>query len=88
MVVCDYFGVGVEKIGVKTRKREILQARQIAHYFCKELIPDLTYEKIGQQIGGKDGCTARWSREEVVKRIETEPEFRKAIEEIEDKLKS
>ncbi|MDV7394047.1 helix-turn-helix domain-containing protein, partial [Arthrospira platensis SPKY1] len=35
-VVCDYFGLPVDQINTKTRKREIVQARQVAMYFSKK----------------------------------------------------
>jgi chromosomal replication initiator protein len=36
-VVCDYFDMNVDVLQSKTRKREIVQARQIAMYFSKNL---------------------------------------------------
>ena len=36
-VVCDYFNMPVDVLQAKTRKREIVQARQIAMYFSKSL---------------------------------------------------
>lgn len=34
-VVCDYFNIPVDYLQAKTRKREIVQARQITMYFSK-----------------------------------------------------
>ena len=36
-VVCDYFDLPIELLKSKTRKREIVQARQIAMYFAKKM---------------------------------------------------
>jgi chromosomal replication initiator protein len=36
-VICDYFNLPVELMVSKTRKREIVQARQLAMYFSKKL---------------------------------------------------
>ena len=36
-VVCDYFDIPVEIMKSKTRKREIVQLRQLAMYFSKQL---------------------------------------------------
>ncbi|HLW39341.1 MAG TPA: chromosomal replication initiator protein DnaA, partial [Brumimicrobium sp.] len=36
-IVCDYFDIEIEILKSKTRKREIVQARQIAMYFSKKL---------------------------------------------------
>ena len=35
-VVCDYFNLSVESLQSRTRKREIVQARQLAMYFAKQ----------------------------------------------------
>jgi chromosomal replication initiation ATPase DnaA len=36
-VVCDYFDLPIELLKSKTRKREVVQARQIAMYFAKRM---------------------------------------------------
>ncbi|MGD0712289.1 MAG: chromosomal replication initiator protein DnaA, partial [Bacteroidales bacterium] len=36
-VVCDYFSIPVDMINSKTRKREIVQARQLAMFFSKRM---------------------------------------------------
>ncbi|MEZ5196065.1 MAG: helix-turn-helix domain-containing protein [Bacteroidales bacterium] len=40
-VVCDYFGLPLEAINSKTRKREIVQARQSGNVFFEE-----TYQSV------------------------------------------
>jgi len=35
--VCDYFSLSVDAISTKSRKREVVQARQIAMYLSKQL---------------------------------------------------
>ena len=34
-VVCEHFNIPSELLQTKTRKREVVQARQLAMYFCK-----------------------------------------------------
>jgi chromosomal replication initiator protein len=36
-IICDYFNMPLDALQSKTRKREIVQARQIAMYFSKSL---------------------------------------------------
>ena len=36
-VICDYFDIPIEIMKSKTRKREIVQCRQLAMYFAKQL---------------------------------------------------
>ncbi len=55
-VVCDYFDMPVETIQAKTRKREIVQARQITMFFSKNLTKH-SLASIGAQVGNKDHAT-------------------------------
>ena len=55
-VVCDYFDLPIELMKSKTRKREVVQARQIAMYFAKKMTKS-SLAKIGAHCGGKDHAT-------------------------------
>jgi len=85
-VVCDYFNMPAEVINSKTRKREIVQARQIAMFFAKSLTKS-SLATIGSQIGGKDHATVLHACKTVNNLIETDKRFRSYIDEIEKKLK-
>lgn len=85
-VVCNYFNIGVEQLQSKTRKREIVQARQVAMYFSKSLTKS-SLATIGSQIGGKDHATVLHACKTVNNLIETDKRFRVQIDEIEKKLK-
>jgi chromosomal replication initiator protein len=85
-VVCNYFNIPVEQIQSKTRKREIVQARQVAMFFSKNLTK-ASLATIGSQIGGKDHATVLHACKTVNNLIETDKRFRIQIDEIEKKLK-
>ncbi|MBN1413838.1 MAG: chromosomal replication initiator protein DnaA [Bacteroidales bacterium] len=85
-VVCNYFDVPVDSLQSKTRKREIVQARQIAMFFSKNLTKS-SLATIGLQIGGKDHATVLHACKTVNNLIETDKQFKNQIEEIEKKLK-
>ena len=85
-VVCDYFNLQTDAITSKTRKREIVQARQIAMYFAKHMTK-LSLATIGSQIGGKDHATVLHACKTVNNLIDTDRQFKGYIEEIEKKLK-
>ena len=85
-VVCDYFNLQSDAITSKTRKREIVQARQIAMYFAKHMTK-LSLATIGSQIGGKDHATVLHACKTVNNLIDTDRTFKGYIEEIEKKLK-
>jgi chromosomal replication initiator protein len=55
-VVCDYFGIPEDLIRGKTRKQEIVNARQVAMYLAKELT-NSSLKTIGLHFGGRDHST-------------------------------
>jgi chromosomal replication initiator protein len=85
-VVCNYFDIAVDSLQSKTRKREIVQARQVAMYFSKNLTKS-SLATIGSQIGGKDHATVLHACKTVNNLVETDKQFKNQIEEIEKKLK-
>jgi chromosomal replication initiator protein len=85
-VVCNYYNIGLEQLQSKTRKREIVQARQVAMFFSKTLTKS-SLATIGSQIGGKDHATVLHACKTVNNLIETDKRFRMQVDEIEKKLK-
>ncbi|UCG27195.1 MAG: chromosomal replication initiator protein DnaA, partial [Bacteroidales bacterium] len=85
-IVCDYFNIPIDLMQSKTRKREIVQARQVAMFFSKSLTKS-SLATIGSQIGGKDHATVLHACKTVNNLIDTDKRFRNQIDEIEKKLK-
>ncbi len=85
-VVCNFYNIGLELLQSKTRKREIVQARQVAMFFSKSLTKS-SLATIGSQIGGKDHATVLHACKTVNNLIETDKRFRLQVDEIEKKLK-
>ena len=54
--LAECMGVSVKAIHSKSRKRELVITRQIAH-FCAKQLTGLTLKSIGQAIGGRDHTT-------------------------------
>lgn len=84
-VVCDYFGLPLEAINSKTRKREIVQARQLAMYFAKKLTK-ASLATIGLHCGNKDHATVLHACRTVNNLIETDKQFRGYVEELDKKI--
>ncbi len=74
-VVCDYFDMPVEALQTKTRKREIVQARQITMFFSKNLTK-YSLASIGSQIGNKDHATVLHACKTVNNLKDTDKNFR------------
>jgi chromosomal replication initiator protein len=85
-VVCDYFNLPLETINSKTRKREIVQARQLAMYFSKKHTKS-SLATIGLHCGNKDHATVLHACRTVNNLVETDKRFRVYVEEIDKKLK-
>lgn len=84
-VVCDYFDLPIELLKSKTRKREVVQARQIAMFFAKKMTKS-SLANIGMHCGGKDHATVLHACRTVNNLVETDKQFRGYIEELEKKL--
>ncbi|MBQ1654646.1 MAG: chromosomal replication initiator protein DnaA, partial [Bacteroidales bacterium] len=85
-VVCNYFSMSVDVLSSKTRKREIVQARQIAMYFAKNMTK-CSLAVIGNAIGNKDHATVLHACKTVNNLIDTDKNFKQDLEEIEKRLK-
>jgi chromosomal replication initiator protein len=85
-IVCDHYNISVDKLSSKTRKREVVQARQLAMYFSKKLTKS-SLATIGLQCGNKDHATVLHACRTVNNLIETDKKFRLSVDEIEKKIK-
>ena len=84
-VVCDYFDLPIDTMKSKTRKREVVQARQIAMYFSKSMTKS-SLATIGMHCGGKDHATVLHACRTVNNLMDTDKRFRLYIDELEKKI--
>lgn len=84
-VVCDYFNISRDDLLSKTRKRQIVQARQIAMYMSRSLI-NCSLSTIGAEIGGKDHATVLHACTTVNDLMSTDKTFRQYVTDIEKLL--
>jgi len=84
--VCEYYGLEMEVLQSRSRKREIVQARQIAMFFSKSLT-NSSLATIGAKIGKKDHATVLHACKTINNLIETDRELKHQIKEIETQLK-
>ena len=79
--VCRYFDITDEIFLSKTRKREIVQARQIAMYLSRSLTKT-SLSSIGAQLGGKDHATVLHACNTVSDLMDTDRSFRGFVHDI------
>lgn len=85
-VVSQYFGLSVEEMNSKTRKRNIVQARQLAMFFSKEHTR-ASLTTIGLQCGNKDHATVLHACKTVKNLLETDKEFRTYYDDLDRMIK-
>ena len=84
-VICDYFDIPIEIMKSKTRKREIVQCRQLAMYFAKQLTKN-SLAMIGKHCGNKDHATVLHACKTVNNLADTDKRFKGYISDIEKRL--
>ena len=84
--VCEYFSLTVDAISTRSRKRELVQARQIAMYLSKQMTNN-SLASIGNLIGQRDHATVLHACKIVSDLMEFDKSFRENVKEIEERLK-
>ena len=83
--VCEYFNITRDTLLSKSRKRQIVQARQIAMYMCRNLV-GCSLATIGSESGGKDHATVLHACTTVADLMSTDRIFRQYVTDIENML--
>jgi chromosomal replication initiator protein len=86
-VVSEYFEIPVEKLKEKTRKREVVQARQISMFFAKRYT-NLSLKAIGQHFGGRDHSTVIHAITTVQDLMSYDRQIKNQVEEIQRKIQA
>lgn len=84
-IVSDYFQIDVETLQSKTRKRDVVQARQLAMFFAKKFTK-ASLANIGSQIGSRDHATVLHACKTVDNLVSTDKQFKKYVDDIHKKL--
>jgi chromosomal replication initiator protein len=84
--VSEYFNLPVDLLRAKTRRQEIVHARQIAMYLAKELT-NSSLKTIGLHFGGRDHSTVIHACQAVEEYIKTDSGFRQNIESLQRRIK-
>ena len=83
--VCDYFNITRDMLLSKSRKRQIVQARQISMYMSRNLI-NCSLSTIGAETGGKDHATVLHACTTVSDLMAFDKTFRQYVTDIEKML--
>lgn len=80
--VCKYFNIKKDLIDSSSRKREIVQARQITMYFIKQYT-ELSLSQIGCQVGNRNHATVLHACNTIKDLLETDKSLKLSISDIE-----
>ncbi|QCK13980.1 chromosomal replication initiator protein DnaA [Mangrovivirga cuniculi] len=83
--VAEHYDVSLDDIKSKTRKKEIVVARQVAMYFSKEHT-SLSLKSIGYHFGGRDHSTVIHAVQTVSDLMEVDSKFKDEVDNIRKKL--
>ncbi len=84
-MVCEYFHLPYDRLLAKTRKREVVQARQITMYLAKKFTKS-SLKNIGEHFGGFDHTTVIHSCQTVENLMDTDTEYKEHMMELQQKV--
>ena len=84
-IIADYFNLDIDSLHSKTRKPNVVQARQLAMFFSKKYTKN-SLSTIGSQIGQRDHATVLHACKTVENLIETDRAFKKYVSDLETKF--
>ncbi len=67
-VVADYFGTSPQELTNRSRRKEIVEPRQICMYLMREML-SLSYPNIGEKLGNRDHTTAIHAYEKIAREV-------------------
>ncbi|BAV94014.1 chromosomal replication initiator protein DnaA [Ichthyobacterium seriolicida] len=85
--VSNHLGISIDDIKSKSRRREIVQGRQISMYLCKKYTQQ-SLHTIGEKVGNRNHTTVVHSFKTVNNLKDTDSHFRNTLEKIEEILTS
>jgi chromosomal replication initiator protein len=83
--VCEYFSIPEDLLRAKTRKQEVVNARQMAMYLAKELT-NSSLKTIGLHFGGRDHSTVIHAYQSVEDQMKIDPKYMAHLTQIRRRL--
>jgi chromosomal replication initiator protein len=79
--VSAHFGLTVAKLTSGSREQKVAQPRQVAMFLCREIAGE-TFQSIAEKFNKKDHTTVISAVERAKELIQTDPEFKGAVEKL------
>jgi len=84
-VVAGKMNVKIADIKAHNKNKNLVLARQVSMYLARKLT-NFSYPDIGQKIGGRDHSTVIYANNKILKTMESNMNFTKMVQEIEDSI--
>jgi chromosomal replication initiator protein len=84
-LVAEHYQITIDKLQGKTRKRDIIIARQLSMYLAKNYTSS-SLKSIGSNFGGKDHSTVLYSIKAVQDLMDTDQLFKDTVKELERRV--
>jgi chromosomal replication initiator protein len=85
-VTADYFNISVKQLASPNRSRQLVTARQVCMYLCRELT-DKSLPTISNAFGGRHHSTTIHSVEKIKKLMEEKRDIYNAVQKLTNKIK-
>ena len=86
-IVCEFLSVEENKVRAKTRKQEVVLARQLSMFLSKELTKS-SLKTIGLHFGGRDHSTVIHACTTIDKLLQSEKSFNETVVSIKNKIET
>jgi chromosomal replication initiator protein len=83
--VAEFYGLKVSDLIGGSRRKELVNARQVAIYLMREDL-NLSFPLIGREMGGRDHTTAMYAYEKVKEEIEKDGRLKQEVDYIRQRL--
>lgn len=83
--VAEFYDTDLERLTNKSRKKEVVQARQIAMFLLRNETKS-SYPFIGEKLGGRDHTTVMYACEKLKKQIENDDSLKQEINLIKERI--
>ena len=85
-VAAEYFGCSPDEIRSSSRSRDLVTARQMAMYLCRELT-ELSLPKIGERFGGRDHSTVIYANNKVRQQMHENERAFEQVKELTERIR-
>jgi chromosomal replication initiator protein len=86
--VAEHFDVRISDLRGRSRQRQVVFPRQIAMFLCKQLIPSMSLNDVGEAFGGKDHTTVLYSCDKVTKESKGQVAVRQTLDQLTKMIRS